>query len=372
MAESASGFDRELLTRTRLALDAWEATGEGPTSALTGSGAVEALERRFAELCAVRYALALPTGTLALRFALAAAGVGAGDEVLVPALDWPAAAAAVLSLNARPRAVDCAADAFLVDPGAIGERITARVKALVVTHLAGLPAAAREIGGVCAAHGIAMIEDASQALGTTLDGRQVGGFGTAGVFSLGPGKLIDAGEGGVLVTDDELVYREATRLSQSPVRQLVAGIHPPDPCALAARIHPLAAILALAGLSELETELRRRRLEAEQILSRARSISRLRIPAENAAKRFSWTCVPAIVAAACENELNQAELVADPLGTHLIPQVLGEATDQAPNASRLATRLRRLQLDRSGPWEKGLACRTRSRPSAKAHSTSTG
>jgi dTDP-4-amino-4,6-dideoxygalactose transaminase len=344
---SATSFDGELLARSRAALDAWEKSGEGPTSALTGSGAVEALERRFAELCAVRHALALPSGTLSLRFALAATGVGPGDEVLVPALDWPAAAAAVRSLDARPEVVDSSAKCFLLDPEAVAARIGPRTKAVVVTHLAGVPAAAPEIAALCGRRGVALVEDASQALGAAREGRQVGGFGTAGVFSLGPGKLVDAGEGGMLVTDDEHVYREAVRLSQSPVRQLVAGIHPPDLCALAARIHPLAAILAIAALDGLETELHDRRAEAERIASRARSIAQVSLPAESLpAWRFSWTCVPAIVPPGCERELARAGLVADPLGTHLISEALGEGTGRAPAAERLAPLLRRLQLDR--------------------------
>jgi dTDP-4-amino-4,6-dideoxygalactose transaminase len=337
-------FDGALIARTRAALELWEASGGGPTSTLTGSGAVGVLEREFAELCGARHALALPTGTLALRVALAACGVGPGDQVLVPALDWPAAVGAVLSLDARPAAVDSIADSFLVDPEAIATRITAQTRAVVVTHLAGMPAAMRQIQDACAAAGVPLVEDASQALGARIDGRQVGGFGTAGVFSLGPGKLLDAGEGGMLVTDSEDVYRQAVRASQSPLRQLIAGVSAPDPCALAARIHPLAAILAVAGLRHLDAELERRRGRAEEIVERARSIASLRLWQEGASTRFSWPCVPAAVPPGQDEELAGARLAAEPLGSHYIPELLDEAVPRTPNARALSPLLCRLHL----------------------------
>ncbi len=342
MGTTAAGFDRELIDRTRIALDRWEAGGEGPTSSLTGSGAVELLERRFAQRCGVRYALALPTGTIALRVALAATGVGSGDDVLIPALDWPAAAAAVLSLSACPRAVDTVADALPVDPEAVAAALAPSTAAVVVTHLGGVPVAMDPILAICAEHGVAVIEDASQSLGAEVGGRPVGGLSTAGVVSLGPGKIIDAGEGGVLLTDDAEIYREAVRLSQGPVRQLLTGLHPPDLTALAARVHPLAAILALAELEGLENELDRRRARSEEIRSRVRSLPRLSIPEEAPRERFSWSCVPALVPAGQEKELAAVGLVSDPLGAHFIPELLGQEVRHAPNARATLPRLRRL------------------------------
>jgi dTDP-4-amino-4,6-dideoxygalactose transaminase len=342
MARTAVGFDGELIERTRTALNRWEAGGEGPTSSLTGSGAVELLERQFAQRCGVRYALALPTGTIALRVALSATGVSSGDEVLVPALDWPAAAAAVLSLSACPRTVDTVADALPVDPVAIAAALSPSTAAVVVTHLGGIPVLMDSILASCAKQGVAVIEDASQSLGAEVGGRPVGGLGTAGVVSLGPGKIIDAGEGGILLTDDAQIHREAVRLSQGPVRQILAGHHPPDLTALAARVHPLAAILALAGLEDLENELDRRRARSEEIRSRVRSLPRVSLPEETPRQRFSWSCIPALVPAGQEEELAAIGLVSDPLGAHFIPELLGQEARHAPNARATLPLLRRL------------------------------
>jgi hypothetical protein len=128
------------------------------------------------------------------------------------------------------------------------------------------------------------------------------------------------------------------------VRQLVVGIRPPDPCALATRINPLAAILALAELDELPETLRRRRARAERIVARARALPWLAVPSEAAPKRFSWPCVPAIVPAGREGELARAGLTADPLGCRLLPELLGREAAHAPRAKALAPLLRRLHL----------------------------
>lgn len=338
---SAVSLDRELIERSRVALDRWEAGGGGPTSTLTGSGAVALLEERFAQRCGTRYALALPTGTIALRIALAAAGVGSGGEVLIPALDWPAAAAAVLSLSARPRAVDTVAGSLTLDPAAVEAAVSHRTRAVVATHLAGVPTEMESILDICRAREVPVIEDASQALGAELDGRSVGSLGSAGVFSLGPGKLVDAGEGGILLTDDARLHREAVRLSQGPVRQLLAGLHPPDLTALAARIHPLAAILALSELEGLDKELMHRREGAEEIHSRARTLA-ISLVEEVPPCRFSWSCVPALVPEGREDDLASAALLSDPLGAHFIPELIGQEARHTPNAEAALPLMRRL------------------------------
>jgi dTDP-4-amino-4,6-dideoxygalactose transaminase len=341
-ARPAVSLDRELIGRSRMALDNWEARNGGPTSALTGSGAVALLEERFAQRCGTRYALALPTGTIALRVALAAAGVGSGDEVLIPALDWPAAAAAVLSLSARPRAVDTVAGSLALDPAAVAAALSHRTRAVVVTHLAGVPAAMGSILNLCRTREIPIIEDGSQALGAELDGDSIGSLGSAGVFSLGPGKLVDAGEGGILLTDDARLHREAVRLSQGPVRQLLVGLHPPNLTALAARIHPLAAILALSELESLEEELVCRREGAAEIHSRARTNPAISLIEEVPPSRFSWSCVPALVPEGREGDLASADLLSDPLGAHFIPELIGQEARHTPNADETLPLLRRL------------------------------
>jgi dTDP-4-amino-4,6-dideoxygalactose transaminase len=328
-----SGHDAALLARARTALDAWEVRGGGPTSSLTGGGAIAALERRLAAACGVRHALALPSGTLALRVAMEAVGVDAGSEVVVPALDWPAAAAAARSLGARAVAADTAPGSLLVDPAAVAARIGARTRAVVATHVAGMPADVAALRALCDPLGIAVLEDGSQALGAATPGGPVGGLGTAGVISLGPGKLVDAGEGGVLVTDDEALHRVAVAASQHPVRQLRSGIRRPQAQALAARLHPLAAILRLAGLDDMPAELARRRAAADEVRRLVGDV----VPREAAGYRFSWSCVPALLEPAELAAVAVAGVATMPLGA----TPLGEEPN-ARHAAACAYALHRL------------------------------
>jgi dTDP-4-amino-4,6-dideoxygalactose transaminase len=172
---------------------------------------VTALEREFAAYVGVRFCLATNSGTAALHLALAAAGVGPGDEVIIPALSFIATAQAVLHQNAIPVFVDIDPATFNIDPAKIEERITPRTKAIVPVHLHGLPADLDEILTLASRHGLVVIEDAAQAHGAEYRGRKVGGWGDLGIFSLNATKNLPAGEGGLLVTDSQ-TYRDRAGL----------------------------------------------------------------------------------------------------------------------------------------------------------------
>jgi dTDP-4-amino-4,6-dideoxygalactose transaminase len=176
---------------------------------LCGAAAPEvtALEREFAAYVGARFCLATNSGTSALHLALAAAGVGPGDEVIIPALSFIATAQAVLHQNAIPVFVDIDGATFNIDPAKIEERITARTRAIVPVHLHGLPADLAEILALASRRGLVVIEDAAQAHGALYRGRKVGGWGDLGIFSLNATKNLPAGEGGLLVTDSR-TYRD--------------------------------------------------------------------------------------------------------------------------------------------------------------------
>lgn len=180
---------------------------------LCGSAAPEirALEREFAAYVGTRFCLATNSGTAALHLALVAAGVGPGDEVIIPALSFIATAQAVLHQNAIPVFVDIDPDSFNIDPARIEERITPRTKAIVPVHLHGLPADMAAILALASRHGLPVIEDAAQAHGAEYRGRKVGGWGDLGIFSLNATKNLPAGEGGLLVTDSQ-TYRDRAAL----------------------------------------------------------------------------------------------------------------------------------------------------------------
>jgi dTDP-4-amino-4,6-dideoxygalactose transaminase len=160
-------------------------------------------EKEFAEYCDCDYGVGVSSGTDALKLAYLAAGVGPGDEVIVPVNTFIATAEAVSHLGATPVFVDCLAETANIDPELIERAITSRTKAVVPVHLYGQPADMDAILAVAAPHGIPVIEDACQAHGAKYHGRRAGSMGLASAFSFYPGKNLGAlGDGGAVVTND--------------------------------------------------------------------------------------------------------------------------------------------------------------------------
>jgi len=164
---------------------------------------VQAFEQRVAEAVGVPHAVAVSSGTAALHLALLAAGIGPGDEVIVPDFTFPATANVVELVGARPVLVDVDLATFNVDVAQIRPAITRRTRAIMPVHLFGQPADMGPILELAAEHGLLVIEDAACALGAEYHGRRCGGLGNAGCFSFHPRKAITTGEGGMVVTDDE-------------------------------------------------------------------------------------------------------------------------------------------------------------------------
>ncbi len=169
------------------------------------------LERDFAEYAGARFALATNSGTAALHLALAAVGVGPGDEVIVPAFTFVATALAALHQNAVPVFVDIESETWGMDPAGLGAAITPRTRAIVPVHIHGTPCRMDEILAIAARHGIPVVEDACQAHGAVYRGRRVGSIGKLAAFSLQSSKGLACGEGGLLTTSDEELLERASR-----------------------------------------------------------------------------------------------------------------------------------------------------------------
>jgi perosamine synthetase len=185
------------------------------TTAASGEQHIGALEREWAAAVDVDYCVATSNGTTALSLALAAGGVGPGDEVIVPALSFIASALAPVHLGASPVFVDVDPVTFNSTPEAIEDAITERTRAIVLVHLHGLPADAHRVRELADRHGLLLVEDAAQAHGATLHGRPVGGFGHINAFSLNVSKnLATCGEGGLVTTDDPELFQQALMLRQ--------------------------------------------------------------------------------------------------------------------------------------------------------------
>jgi dTDP-4-amino-4,6-dideoxygalactose transaminase len=189
----------------------WRALREPLTSGWLAQGPqVAAFEQAFAQRCGVGHAVACSSGTTGLHLALAALGVGPGDEVIVPAFTWIATANAVLYCGATPVFCDVDRVSFNIDPSKVGALVTARTRALVAVHLFGLCADMDAL--TAAAPEVPLIEDAACAAGATYQGRIAGAMGLAGVFSFHPRKTITTGEGGMLTSDDAQLIERARSL----------------------------------------------------------------------------------------------------------------------------------------------------------------
>jgi len=171
-------------------------------------GAVDAFEARLRDVLHVPHALAVSSGTAALRVALAALGVGCGDEVIVPAFTFIATVNAIVLAGAVPVFAEID-DSLGIDPSDVAARITPRTAAIVAVHLENVACDMGALLGV--AGSIPVIEDAAQSLGATLHGRALGTIGSIGTFSLQLEKNITAGEGGVVVTSDQALFARAAR-----------------------------------------------------------------------------------------------------------------------------------------------------------------
>ncbi|MFN8484051.1 MAG: DegT/DnrJ/EryC1/StrS family aminotransferase [Anaerolineae bacterium] len=164
---------------------------------------VKTFEERFAAFQGARFGVCVPNGTLALELALRAIGVGPGDEVITSPYTFIATASAALTVGARPVFVDIEPDSFLMDPRQIEAAITERTKAIIPVHVAGRPADMEGILAVARRHNLKVLEDAAQAWGAEWCGQRVGAIGDLGTFSFQSSKNITAGEGGLVVTNDE-------------------------------------------------------------------------------------------------------------------------------------------------------------------------
>ena len=197
---------REFLQYCRPAIDDDDAQAVAETLRrgwlTTGPGAIE-FERSFAHAAGMRHAVALNSCTAGLHLSLLAAGVGPGDEVIVPALSFVAGANCIRQVGAKPVFCDVEASSLCLSVDTIAARLTPATRAVMTMHYAGRPASAARIAALCRSRGIAMIEDAALAVGTLDDGEWSGTRSDAAVYSFYATKNVTTAEGGMLVTNDD-------------------------------------------------------------------------------------------------------------------------------------------------------------------------
>lgn len=247
-------------------------------------GEVERLEDAFRDYLGVRYALAVSSGTAALHSAFFGVGLGPGDEVIAPTYTFLATVMPVFVVNALPVLAEAEPDTGNIDPWQIEARITSRTKAIVVTHMWGHPCNMKAITRIARKHNLRLIEDCSHAHGAVCNGRQVGTFGDVAAFSLQAKKLVPAGQGGLLVTNDQEVYERAVLLGHFKVRcfQEVKSEKYRPFCGtgfgLNYRMHPLAAAIANVQFRELDRRIQGRQENLELLSEQLAGVPGIQVP----------------------------------------------------------------------------------------------
>lgn len=172
-------------------------------------------EGEYSAYTGAKHTIACANGTDSLEILLKAAGIGPGDEVLVPAISWIATSEAVSNIGAKPVFVDIEPDHYCMDIAAAAKKITSRTKAIIPVHLYGQPADMDAVMALAEKHDLFVLEDCAQSHGAAVNGTMVGRIGNAGSFSFFPGKNLGAyGDAGGMITDDEKIAENARMIAQ--------------------------------------------------------------------------------------------------------------------------------------------------------------
>lgn len=217
-----------------------------------GPSKVEEFEKAFAQFMGAKYAVAVTSGTAALICGLVGLGVGPGDEVILPAYTWIASASAVVAVGAVPVMAEVD-ESLTLDPADLEKKITPYTKAVIPVHMRGAPCRMDLIMDVARRHNLKVLEDAAQANGGSYHGKRLGTFGDAGAFSLQFNKIITSGEGGVIITDQEEVWKRVVMVhdviggerNHFPETEILPGVN--------FRMPELLGAVALVQLKRLDT-----------------------------------------------------------------------------------------------------------------------
>lgn len=218
---------------------------------------VSRFETAFARYIGAPHATAVCNGTVALHLALAALGLGPGDEVILPTFTYVASANAVAQTGARPVFVDSLPDTWQIDPADVRRRITARTRAIMVVHLYGQSCDMDAIGAIAREHGLRVVEDCAEAFGTRWRGRHVGTFGDVATFSFFGNKTITTGEGGMVVARDAALHARCAKLKNQGVSAEREYWH--DEVAYNYRMTNVAAAIGVAQMERADAIVARKR-----------------------------------------------------------------------------------------------------------------
>lgn len=207
-----------------------------------------AFEESFAAYIGVKHAVSLPHATAGLHLALAAAGIGPGDEVIVPSVTWIASVAPVIYVGAEPVFADIDPATWCLDVTAIEVAITSKTKAIIGVDLYGSMCDWPALHALAKKHGVLLIEDAAEALGSALNGRRAGAWGDVAAFSFHASKTLSTNEGGMIITDDDALFARIQKLRDH-------GREPGDRFFLNSEVafkYKMSAVQAALGMAQME------------------------------------------------------------------------------------------------------------------------
>ena len=257
------------------------------SAARDGGKRVQDFESSLREFLNVKHVVSVNSGTAALHAALLALNIKTDDEVLLPSFTFVATANAVVASGAKPVFVDINTKDYTIDLQDLKKKISRKSKAIIPVHLYGHPADLIELNEIANQHSLYIIEDACQSLGSTYKNKQTGTFGTMGCFSMYASKVLTAGEGGAIVTnEDEL----ADTLKMIRNHGMVEG-YDTRLLGLNYRLPELSAAIAKIQMKKLKTILnlrRRNSLLLSNLLETIISKYKIKIPEEDQIKKFNW------------------------------------------------------------------------------------
>ncbi|HOV80525.1 MAG TPA: DegT/DnrJ/EryC1/StrS family aminotransferase [Bacillota bacterium] len=248
---------------------------------------VAQFERMFAEYLGVKEAVAVNSGTSGLHLVVRALGIGDSDEVITTPFSFVASSNCLLFERARPVFVDIDPVSLNIDPNGIEAKITGRTKAILPVHVFGRPADMEAIAGIAGKHGLAVIEDACEAIGACYNGKKVGSESDAGVFAFYPNKQITTGEGGIISTNRSDLA-ELCRSMRNQGRNEGDKWH--NHCRLGYnyRMDELSAALGVAQMERIDEILARREAVAAAYDARLARMEGIMLPGAGNKERISW------------------------------------------------------------------------------------
>ncbi|HVX96325.1 MAG TPA: DegT/DnrJ/EryC1/StrS family aminotransferase [Polyangia bacterium] len=254
----------------------------------------ERFQKAFAAYLGVSHAMPLPSCTSALHLALAALGVTEGDEVIVPESTWIASSAPISYVGATPVFADVDPMTWCLSPASVERCLSPRTKAVIAVDLYGNMPDYDALRGVCDRRGIPIIEDAAEAIGCEYHGKRAGALGRVGTFSFHGSKTMTTGEGGMLVTDDEALFKRASTL-QDHGRKPGDRFFMNEEVAFKYKMSSMQAALGLAQLERIETLVAQKRAIFRWYQEELHSVDGLTLNSEPAGTKNTYWMVTAIV-----------------------------------------------------------------------------